>query len=241
MKKTNRYSSVTYSYSGKKRSPCPGRKFQSSWSQANSIQQQQQEVKLWQWQNDYHNQLMETLKSVNYMHTQRWSQGAHWLGCYYSGFFFFSFLNSSSCSSLHFCPLPSDSHSHCQLCICKQVHGFEGLQNNSNQARTGCVISLNSNLGITERFFFSLKILKVNKLRLDIYIYIFKKPLFTLVSARNSLKMPVVTLALVNAQWSRLLRTKTHWCALRPCFRGSIQTRGKDKMISDCDRSLSQL
>lgn len=89
MKKTNRYSSVTYSYSGKKRSPCPGRKFQSSWSQANSIQQQQQEVKLWQWQNDYHNQLMETLKSVNYMHTQRWSQGAHWLGCYYSGGFFF--------------------------------------------------------------------------------------------------------------------------------------------------------
>lgn len=171
MKKTNRYSSVTYSYLGKKRSPCPGRKFQSSWSQANSIQQQQQEVKLWQWQNDYHNQLMETLKSVNYMHTQRWSQGAHWLGCYYSGGFFFSFLNSSSCSSLHFCPLPSDSHSHCQLCICKQVHGFEGLQNNSNQARTGCVISLNSNLGITERFFFSLKILKVNKLRLDIYIY----------------------------------------------------------------------
>lgn len=91
MKKTNRYSSVTYSYSGKKRSPCPGRKFQSSWSQANSIQQQQQEVKLWQWQNDYHNQLMETLKSVNYMHTQRWSQGAHWLGCYYSGVFFFLF------------------------------------------------------------------------------------------------------------------------------------------------------
>lgn len=81
--------------------------------------------------------------------------------------FFLSFLNSSSCSSLHFCPLPSDSHSHCQLCICKQVHGFEGLQNNSNQARTGCVISLNSNLGITERFFLSLKILKVNKLRLD--------------------------------------------------------------------------
>lgn len=91
MKKTNRYSSVTYSYSGEKRSPCPGRKFQSSWSQANSIQQQQQEVKLWQWQNDYHNQLMETLKSVNYMHTQRWSQGAHWLGCYYSGGFFFLF------------------------------------------------------------------------------------------------------------------------------------------------------
>ena len=53
-------------------------------------------------------------------------------------------------------------------------------------------------------------------------------------------KVPVVTLTLVNAQWSGLLRMKTHWCDVRLCFCGSIQTQGRDKLISDCDNSLSQ-
>lgn len=241
MKKTNRYSSVTYSYSGKKRSPCPGRKFQSSWSQANSIQQQQQEVKLWQWQNDYHNQLMETLKSVNYMHTQRWSQGAHWLGCYYSGVFFFLFWIAPAAAASTSVLSPATVTVTASFVSVSKFMALRVYKTIPIKQELDVWFLWTVTWASQSVFFFSLKILKVNKLRLDIYIYIFKKPLFTLVSARNSLKMPVVTLALVNAQWSRLLRTKTHWCALRPCFRGSIQTRGKDKMISDCDRSLSQL
>lgn len=52
--------------------------------------------------------------------------------------------------------------------------------------------------------------------------------------------MPVVTLTLVNVQWSGLLRMKNHWCAVRLSFFGSIQTQRKDKLISDCDNILSQ-
>lgn len=36
------------------------------------------------------------------------------------------------------------------------------------------------------------------------------------------------------------MRMKTHLRAVRLYFGGSIQTQGKDKLISDCDSSLSQ-